>query len=362
MTDSGILVSGANGFFGIHLLKELQQLGIAPLKALVRAASVDEAWERLNLAEQQFRIELQRHQLKLVPCDLSLPGCGLSTQASMHLLDGINTVVHAGACVNFTASPEQLMNTNAGGTTQLLKLARDAGVRRFVQVSSLAVCNGLNLGDQQPVPETPLFDQAKGALSSYGQSKLLAEQSCYRFAADGLGVSVLRLPYLLASQTRSALNPHGYLDVVMRAALRIGASFEEPFSVHALPVDLCARWVAAMVLAREVPLVVHVISDPPLDWHDWLEAASALGKPLTQWPMDHFYRLLREEAAHSHSPDLLAAIAFLSLEPTHRRWMHVNAHRLSFANHNLCSLVPEAANPLDLSLDYWQMVLHQLGA
>ena len=40
--------------------------------------------------------------------------------------------------------------------------------------------------------------------------------------------------------------------------------------------------------------------------------------------------------------------------------MHVNAHRLSFANHNLCSLVPEAAIPLELSMSYRQSVLRQL--
>jgi hypothetical protein len=41
--------------------------------------------------------------------------------------------------------------------------------------------------------------------------------------------------------------------------------------------------------------------------------------------------------------------------------MHVNAHRLSFANHNLCTLVPEAAIPLEFSVDYRQTVLRQLA-
>lgn len=361
MADSGVLVTGANGFFGLHLLQELQQLGIAPLKALVRAETVDGAWDRLRLVEQQYQLTLEQEGLEVVPCDLSLPDCGLSEQSRDQLLEGIDTLVHAGACVNFTASPEQLLRTNAGGTTKLLGLASTARVRRFMQVSSLAVCNGLNLSDQQPVQEAPLNDQPKPGFSNYGQSKLAAEQSCYRFAAGGLGVSVLRLPYLLASGSSFALNPHGYLDVVLRAVLRIGASFDDDFSLHALPVDLCARWVARMVLTPEVPLVVHVVSDPPVQWRDWIDAASALGEPLLLKPMERWYGLLREAAAASRSPDLLAAIAFLSLEPTHKRWMYGNAHRLSFANHNLCSLVPEASRSLELSMDYKQTVLRQLA-
>ena len=360
MSDSGVLVTGANGFFGLHLLQELQQLGVTPLKALVRTESEDGAWERIKLAQQKYQLAIEREGLEVVPCDLSLPRCGLSEQSRDHLLEGIDTLVHAGACVNFTTSPEQLLRTNAGGTTQLLELARTARIQRFLQVSSLAVCNGLNLSDQQPVPEAPLNNQPKAGLSSYGQSKLTAEQSCYRFATDGLGVSVLRLPYLLASAYSFALNPHGYLDVVLRAALRIGTSFDDAFSLHAMPVDLCARWVARMVLAPKVPLVVHVVSDPPVEWRDWIDAASALGEPLPLEPMERWYGRLREAAAASRSPDLLAAIAFLSLETSHKRWMHVNAHRLSFANHNLCSLVPEAAIPLELSMSYRQSVLRQL--
>jgi len=361
MADSGVLVTGANGFFGLHLLQELQQLGVTPLKAMVRAKTVDGAWQRLKLAEQKYQLVLEREGLEAVPCDLSLPDCGLSEQSRDHLLEGIDTLVHAGACVNFTASPKQLLRTNASGTTQLLTMSRTAHIRRFLQVSSLAVCNGLNLSDQQPVPEAPLNDQPKAGFRSYGQSKLAAEQSCYRFAKDGFEVSVLRLPYLLASASSFALNPHGYLDLVLRAALRIGASFDDEFSLHALPVDLCAHWVARIVFAPEVPLVVHVVSDPPVQWLDWIDAASALGEPLRLEPMERWYGQLRKAAAASRSPDLLAAIAFLSLETSHMRWMHGNAHRLSFANDNLCSLVPEAARPMELSMDYRQTVLRQLA-
>ncbi len=361
MANSGVLVTGANGFFGLHLLQVLQQLGVAPLKALVRAETVDGAWQRLKYAEQQYQLALEREGLEVVPCDLSLQDCGLSEQSREHLLRGIDTLVHAGACVNFTASQEQLLRTNAGGTSQLLEMAKTARIRRFLQVSSLAVCNGLNLSEQHPVPETPLNDQPKAGLSSYGQSKLAAEQSCYRFGAEGLGVSVLRLPYLLASASSFALNPHGYLDLVLRAALRIGASFDDAFSLHALPVDLCASWVARMVMAPEVPLIMHLVSDPPVQWRDWIDAASALGEPLCLEPMEQWYGRLRKAAAASRSPDLLSAIAFLSLETSHKRWMHGNAHRLSFANDNLCSLVPEAARPLKLSMDYRQTVLHQLA-
>ncbi len=58
MADSGVLVTGANGFFGLHLLQQLQQLGVSPLKALLLAETVYVACQRLKLAEQQYQLAL----------------------------------------------------------------------------------------------------------------------------------------------------------------------------------------------------------------------------------------------------------------------------------------------------------------
>jgi hypothetical protein len=78
--------------------------------------------------------------------------------------------------------------------------------------------------------------------------------------------------------------------------------------------------------------------------------------------MNLWFRRLRQMAAAEGDLDLLAAYAFLSLEPSHRRWMHLASHRLPFANNNLRAAVSEAALPLELSLEYRIAVLRRLGS
>ncbi len=126
---------------------------------------------------------------------------------------------------------------------------------------------------------------------------------------------MLRLPYLLASVSSFALNPHVYLDVVLRAALRIGSSFDDVFSLHALPVDLCARWVARMVLAPEVPLVVHVFSYPPVEWRDWIDAASALGEPLLWSRWSYSMAVCEKLLPHPVAPIYSQPSLFLAWKP-----------------------------------------------
>lgn len=363
MSSAGVLVTGANGFLGSHLLARLQNSGVHNIRALVRANDSAAARDRLALACRQHQLKLNLEAVEVVPADLAQPGLGLQAGERDHLLEGVDTVLHGGAAVNFYCSADLVQRTNVGGTAQLLELAATSGLRRFVQLSSLAVCNGFIWPDLQPVPEQPISAEPSLPFSPYARSKLAAEQRCLLASGGGVEISVLRIPYLLASRGTLSLNRSGYLDLVLRAALRLGSSFDDSFSLHALPVDLCADWVVRLALV-EAPIaeVVQLVVNPPLRWCDWLAAAAAAGKPLPLESMNLWFRRLRQVAAAEGDLDLLAAYAFLSLEPSHRRWMHLASHRLPFANNNLRAAVSEAALPLELSLEYRIAVLRRLGS
>jgi thioester reductase-like protein len=360
--SNGVLVTGANGFFGCHLLQELQQRGVARLRCLIRAEHREGARHRLEMAVNDFRLDLRLDAIDVVAADLSKPGLGLSEEERRDLLVGVGSIVHAGACVNFTASGDQMWRTNVEATQTLLQMAEATGVSRFIYISSLAVVNGLAWSPHEIVREGPLQLTGASGLSPYARSKRGAEQCCFSAASKGLEVSVLRLPYLLASASTLAINRHGYLDVVLASVLQLGSSFDDVFSLHPLPVDHCADWVARVALATSVPPVIHVLHETPMFWRDWLEAARAMGVAIELEPMETWYSRLRQAAVRTRRRGLLEAIAFLKLDPTHRRWMEMNAHRLQFENRNLRDFVPESAAPLQLSMAYKQGVLEQLMA
>ncbi len=363
MSAGRVLVTGANGFLGCHLLAALQRHGVGAVRAFVRAEDRVAARQKLFQACHHHQLRLNLEAVEVIAGDLGQPGLGMAVMDHERLLAGVDLLLHGGAQVNFFSSPEVVQRTNVDGTAQLMDLAVASGVRRCVLLSSLAVCNGFSWPAQQPIPEQPIGAEPSELFSPYARSKLAAEQLCFRSSAAGTSMAVLRLPYLLASREAVSLNPHGYLDVVLRAALRLGWSFDDDFSLHVLPVDLCADWVVRLALSETPPApVVHVVADPPLRWSDWLEVADTAGLIMELEPMASWFERLRQASAACGDPELLAAYAFLSLEPSHQRWMHVPSHRLPFANTNLCALVPEAGHPLPLSNGYKIAVLRQLVA
>lgn len=363
MSSACVLVTGANGFLGSHLLGALQRQGVRSLRVLVRPSELVSARQRLISACNHLHLSINLEDVEVIPGDLSQPELGLSAQDRKRLVAGVDVVLHGGAQVNFFSSPELLHHTNVEGTAQLLGLAAAAGVRRFVLLSSLAVCNGFTWPEQKPIPEQPIRVEPSRPFSPYARSKLAAEQLCLSCSAAGIAMAVLRIPYLMGSQQMVSLNPHGYLDVVLRAALRLGHCFDDDFNFHALPVDICADWVVRLALAEVLPeQVVHVLANSQLRWSDWLEDAEAAGLAMELEPMAPWFARLRDAAAANHDPQLLAAFAFLSLEPSHRRWMQVPSHRLIFANDNLCAQVPEAGCTELLCLNLRKELLQQLVA
>jgi nucleoside-diphosphate-sugar epimerase len=98
--------------------------------------------------------------------------------------------VHAGARVATTGAWEEFEATNVTATKDLIELARAAGVRRIVHVSSLSVY--AVAADGAVVREDSAYDDAGGERGFYARSKLLADQAAMAAIAAGAPVTVIR--------------------------------------------------------------------------------------------------------------------------------------------------------------------------
>ncbi len=120
MTTPGkrlILVTGANGFIGSHLLRRIRAEAGLAVRGLVRESSSLE-----RLAGEDFDLAVS-----------SLPG------DPGKALRGVDTVVHAAALTSDWGPPEAFFRSNLAGTICLLEAAAKASVRRFIHISSVAV-------------------------------------------------------------------------------------------------------------------------------------------------------------------------------------------------------------------------------
>jgi dihydroflavonol-4-reductase len=159
-----VLVTGATGFIGWHVARELLESGFR-VRALVRPES-----------------RLRELDAETVCGDLRDP------ESLARAAAGCCLTFHVAADYRLWAkNPEQLYRSNAAGTRNMLAAARNAGVERFVYTSTVG-CIGVpqhGVGDElQPVG----LEEMAGA---YKRSKFLAEEAALEYAASGFPVVIV---------------------------------------------------------------------------------------------------------------------------------------------------------------------------
>jgi dihydroflavonol-4-reductase len=163
-----IFLTGATGFVGHHVARALAAEG-TELRMLVRKTS--------NLSNLEG-ISGETHV-----GDLAQP------ESLRSAIAGCDAVVHVAADYRlWIRDPQTMYRANVDGTRDLLRLAREAGVRRVVYTSSVATMHfrtdGIVVNEDTPVS---LADM----VGHYKRSKFLAEQQAIAAAQDGQQVMIL---------------------------------------------------------------------------------------------------------------------------------------------------------------------------
>src|SRR5271170_6964364 len=163
-----VFLTGATGFVGTHVARELAGQG-AQLRLLVRPTS--------NLRN------LEGLSAETVVGDLLQP------ESLRTAIRGCDAVMHVAADYRlWVRDPKAMYTTNVDGTRELLRIAREQGVGRFVYTSSVATMgfrsDGTIVDEATPVSLSDM-------IGHYKRSKFLAEQEAIQAARNGQAVVIL---------------------------------------------------------------------------------------------------------------------------------------------------------------------------
>ncbi len=179
MSSAGpIVITGATGFIGRHLVESLEADGLR-VRAIVRRPGL-------------FSLRTE----SIVAADIH------DREAIRRALEGASSIVHLAGRAH--AKPEgssdpgsECTRINVGGTALLLEEAAAAGIRTFVFASSVKA-----VADESRTALTP--DTPPRPQDAYGESKLEAERLVRVVAArDGIYAPILRLPVVYGPRMKA---------------------------------------------------------------------------------------------------------------------------------------------------------------
>ena len=202
-----VLVTGAGGFIGSHLVETLALRG-ARVRALVRYNSRNH-WGNLESLSPKVLAEVE-----VVPGDLVDPAC------VQQAVQGCEVVFHLGALIAIPYSyvaPRQYVATNVFGTINILEACRSGDVEKLVHTSTSEVY-GTAL--YTPIDE----DHPLQAQSPYSGSKISADKMAESyFRAYGIPVAIIR-PFNTYGprQSARAVIPTVVIQAIETQQIRLG--------------------------------------------------------------------------------------------------------------------------------------------
>jgi dihydroflavonol-4-reductase len=160
------LVTGAAGFLGSHVARQLVARG-DDVRVLVRASSSNRAISDLSL--------------EYVTGDLR------DAASLERAMNGVQRVFHVAADYRLWAKhPQDIYDSNVGGTKNLLEAAKRAGVGQLIYTSTVATI----AVDRPELPNEFTETKLEQMIGHYKRSKWMAEQEVLKAAKEGMPVIV----------------------------------------------------------------------------------------------------------------------------------------------------------------------------
>ncbi|MGW6258996.1 thioester reductase domain-containing protein [Streptomyces sp. NPDC055085] len=241
-----ILLTGATGFLGSHMLLDLLRHSDAHVFCLVRAADEESAVERLGAQLRSYALPWSseiRRRITVLPGDIRRHRLGLTDGQWADLTHKIDSVVSVAAAVDFLRGYPSLRASNVLSALTLAEFAATGRPKPLHHISSIAVFNEVgitSIGEDDPLAH------ADRLVSGYDQSKWAAEVALRRARDHGLVVTALR-PGGIGGHTKTgAYNPQDLSSGLISAFGRFRTMPAFRF-LNAAPVDWVSRVAVAAI-------------------------------------------------------------------------------------------------------------------
>ena len=283
-----VLLTGATGFLGAHLLDGLLRTTGATVHCLLRAEDADEGMRRLLKTLAGYGLPAPAAGRVVVePGDLAQPLLGLGPARFEELAGRLDAIHHSGAWVSFTLPYATLRAANVDGTHEVLRLAARGGGIPVHHVSTASV----------PEPGTT---PAAPVTGGYNQSKWAAEHLAVAARERGVPVDVHRPDYVGGHSATGIGNPKDLIWAIIKGSVQLGCYPDLDLPVQLVPVDRVAGALLALASRPGAESASFDLAHPePVGLGTVFDWVSGFGYRLRRVSYADWLTALQESAARS---------------------------------------------------------------
>lgn len=307
-----VLIAGATGYLGIHLLSDFLDNDNGIAYCLIRGEDNTQSKNRLKeLLRFYFDdkyLDFLDKRIKVLCADLTKEKFGLSNDNYVTLTQNVSTVINAAASVNHYGSYEYFYETNVRSVKHLIDFCFKSSAK-LIHISTLSV-SGNSFGDEFDgyISETEKhFSESNLYIGQplenvYARSKFEAEKEVLLSMENGLKANIMRMGNLTNRLSDGKFQKNHESNAFLKhikAMIELG-SFPDyllPLYVEFTPIDEAAN--AVMTITRnfsEEQTVFHINSTKVVYFSRLLKYLCELNVPVEIVDGTAFAQLLRNIA------------------------------------------------------------------
>lgn len=278
-----ILLVGATGFVGIHVLSELlQNKSVDKVYCIVRKKQFDNSYDRLkDYYNTYFKDNLDKYMDKIEVLDINL----LDSQNIMQELKNkeIDTIINSAGNVKHYGLLKEFYESNVTIVENLINLAKSRDIK-LIHVSTLSICgNSLESEfENQDIEDEIVFDETKLFIGQklrnvYVYTKFLAERTILEHRADGLNATIIRLGNI-TNRSSDYMSQYNIYENAFIQRIKFYLTLKTVPNViyknaylEFSPVDMVAKAITNIMFFNEVNAVYHIYNNNHVSIQEFID-------------------------------------------------------------------------------------------
>jgi amino acid adenylation domain-containing protein/thioester reductase-like protein len=278
-----ILLTGATGYFGIHLLHTLLKQTTSRICLLVREKKSEAAASRvIDLWTFTFDVPFapELNRVSMIAGDIAAERLGLSDDTYRKLAEEVDCIIHCAAKTQHYGFREEFERINVAGTELLLQLAATGRNKSFYYMSTLSVASAGNLASSRFLFTEYSPPDKQTSENYYIATKWEAENKVVQHRERGHHASIVRLGNIVfhseTGRFQRNIDDNAFYGL-MRAWLVLGKMPDSSAkSLDFSFVDCASMAVATIVSNRLSDPFLHVSHPRPISYRqlaNWINLA-----------------------------------------------------------------------------------------
>lgn len=285
-TQQHVLLTGATGYLGSHLLYELLQQSTATVYCLIRPSQHMEPYARLEQIMIGYFGEdvtsLMDKRVFAIQGDLEQEHLGLGVEERTMLEERIDSIIHCGAEVKHFGDSDYFARVNVESTDRLLALAQIRPHIRFHFISTLGIPEDLAMGGQWDSVVAGTGYEESSIENVYTNSKLEAEKLVIKAGTEkGIPTSVYRVGNLSCNSKNGVFQrniDNNAFYRMLKAMLLLKTAPDVKWEVDITPINYAGEAITALLLQEEtVGRMFHICNPVAISYGDMVGHFKAQG-------------------------------------------------------------------------------------